>query len=235
MAYDEDSECCVNSYKEKTKSRSEYLVLDEFPKRILEIQELLENKRFALKNLSSYDFDVNIPIPPPEDPNMDLSDNCLLSKSFLFENGLVDSNPHLMEAIEIVKPWALQLIHDSNTVKMGISLMIPKIEDGNNFGVEMQQEMLIGVAVVELKTQHHLDQISDYFTKRAEMVTKIVKYPHSMDYRRALREMDYRFRLFLCLFAVDLRNHYISLHDMFTKNLNKIKDPRNSDNHQLMY
>ncbi|CAG2108319.1 unnamed protein product [Medioppia subpectinata] len=231
----EESEECVNSYKEKAISNSQVLVLDEFPKRILEIQQILTDERFSLNTFFSCESDINIPIPEKPSKERAMSLSIEYSDTFLFENGFVESNVHLIELIETLKPKALQLIGDSNSVKMGISLMIPKIEDGNNFGVEIQQEMLIGVAVVELKTRLQLDQISEYFRRRAEMVTKIAKYPHSMDYRQALQEMDYKFRLFLRLFAFDLRNQYIGLHDMFTKNLNKIKEPRNSDNHQLMY
>ncbi|XP_054168664.1 proteasome activator complex subunit 3-like [Oppia nitens] len=211
----EKSEYCVDSYKEKTKNKSEFLVLDEFPQRILQIQHLLSEDEFNLKTIFSHKTDVNIPVPDKP-------------------ISLVKSNQLIQKLVALLKPKALQLINDANLVKMGISLMIPKIEDGNNFGVAIQQEILLVVAIVELKTEQQLEQFVEYYRKRAELVAKVAKYPHIIDYRNAVQELDRKFHLYLCLLAVDLRNHYISLHDLFIKNLNKIRNPRNSDDHQIV-
>jgi proteasome activator subunit 3 (PA28 gamma) len=241
-----ENSCLVETYKENIKKTAEDLVLNQFPERILELQNLLNSEKFDYKDLSIAHSFIHIPIPPKhsisgEEENVDkiVANECDSNekncKSFLFPNGVVESNPHLLELIEILKPKTLQLIKEANSVKMGILLMIPKIEDGNNFGVEIQEEILGGVAIAQLDSQKRLDQFSLYFTQRAELIMKVAKYPHSQDYRRALLENDQNFRLILCLMAVGLRNHYIKLHDMFTKNLNKIKEPRNSDNRLTLY
>lgn len=43
---------------------------------------------------------------------------------------------------------------------MWISFMIPKIEDGNNFGVSIQEDTLAEVQAVESEAASFFDQIS---------------------------------------------------------------------------
>lgn len=72
-------------------------------------------------------------------------------------------------------------------LKMWISFMIPKIEDGNNFGVSIQEDTLAEVQSVESEAAAFFDQISRYFISRAKILSKVAKYPHIDDYRRAVR------------------------------------------------
>lgn len=51
-------------------------------------------------------------------------------------------------------------------MKMWISFMIPKIEDGNNFGVSVQEDTLAEVQSVESEAAAFFDQISRYFISR---------------------------------------------------------------------
>ncbi len=63
-------------------------------------------------------------------------------------------------------------------LKMWISFLIPRIEDGNNFGVSIQEDTLGEVRTVEAEAASFLDQISRYLLTRGRIVTKIAKYPH---------------------------------------------------------
>ena len=54
--------------------------------------------------------------------------------------------------------------------------MIPKIEDGNNFGVSIQEDTLAEVQAVESEAATFFDQISRYLKCFYELVNK-VKYP----------------------------------------------------------
>lgn len=47
------------------------------------------------------------------------------------------------------KKLALQLVDELTTVRMWITLNVPKIEDGNNFGVSVQEEILSELKNVE--------------------------------------------------------------------------------------
>jgi len=47
-------------------------------------------------------------------------------------------------------------------LKMWISFLIPKIEDGNNFGVSIQEDTLSEIQSVESEAAAFFDQISRY-------------------------------------------------------------------------
>ncbi len=74
---------------------------------------------------------------------------------------------------------------------MWIIYLIPRIEDGNNFGVSelcnvcngacvcmVQEETLNEARQVEADAATYLDQVSRYFLTRGKLVTKVAKYPH---------------------------------------------------------
>lgn len=61
--------------------------------------------------------------------------------------------------------------------------MIPKIEDGNNFGVSIQEDTLAEVQSVESEAAAFFDQISRYFISRGilfEMETMNLFYLYSV-------------------------------------------------------
>lgn len=70
---------------------------------------------------------------------------------------------------------------------MILFVLVPKIEDGNNFGVAVQEETLGEIQSVESEAAAFFDQISRYFISRAKIVSKVAKYPHIDDYRRAVQ------------------------------------------------
>lgn len=111
--------------------------------------------------------------------------------------------------------------------------MIPKIEDGNNFGVSIQEDTLAEIQSVETEAAAFFDQISRYFVSRAKVVSKVAKYPHIDDYRRAVQELDEKEFLSLWLVLSEVRNRYCSLHDIVIKNMEKLKKPRSSNAESL--
>lgn len=91
-------------------------------------------------------------------------------------------------------------------LKMWISFMIPKIEDGNNFGVSIQEDTLAEIQSVESEAAAFFDQISRYFISRAKIVSKVAKYPHIEDYRRAVQVTNF---LFIFLYGLEI---FLNLH-----------------------
>ena len=72
------------------------------------------------------------------------------TKAFVMPNGMLKSNQQLVDIIEKVKPEIRLLIEKCNTVKMWVQLLIPRIEDGNNFGVSIQEETVAELSRVKL-------------------------------------------------------------------------------------
>lgn len=237
----------VQQFKDNLKMKGEALILTGFPKKIVQLNELIKLPEWNEENLINLHEDINIPVPEPVIVN-----NCSPqpankkrkldgeieaqndgTKVFSFAAGMAVSNKKLTKLINILKPIIKQLVEDSNILKMWISFMIPKIEDGNNFGVSIQEDTLAEIQTVETEAAAFFDQISRYYVTRAKLVSKVAKYPHIEDYRRAVEELDEKQYLGLWLVLHEIRNHYSTLHDLVTKNLEKLKKPRNSNAESL--
>ncbi|XP_011563417.1 proteasome activator complex subunit 3 isoform X3 [Plutella xylostella] len=235
----------VQDYKDSLKQKAEHLIIKGFPEKIVKLNELLETPNFQNRAFADVHQDLNIPVPPPvgaaAEPNSkrarvdsDLSPVSVDgTKVYALPNGSVPCNKPLSDLIHLVKPHIRELVEDSNLLKMWISFMIPKIEDGNNFGVSIQEDTLAEIQSVESEAAAFFDQISRYFISRAKIVSKVAKYPHIDDYRRAVRELDEKEYLSLWLVMCEIRNRYCSLHDIVIKNLEKIKKPRSSNAESL--
>ena len=63
-----------------------------------------------------------------------------------------------------------------------MQLNIPKVEDGNNFGVDIQQESVSDLAKAEETSFSLLDAINKYFMTRGKLVSRLGKYPGVKDY-----------------------------------------------------
>ena len=109
---------------------------------------------------------------------------------------------------------------------MWINLTIPKIADGNNFGVEIQLETMKEIQIVESTAASYLNQISYYFKMRADLVSTVIMKPDIEDYRRAVQETDENEFFSVTIMIDEIRDHYVSLHDMISKNMEKLKKPR---------
>ncbi|XP_018562255.1 proteasome activator complex subunit 3 [Anoplophora glabripennis] len=238
----------VQEYKEELKQKAEQLVLKGFPETIVKLNSILETSQFKNRKFSDVHQDLNIPVPDPIvlNSHTDLPpakktkfDNSISSqdgtKVMILPSGSVPTNKQLVDLVESVKPHIRKLVEDSNLMKMWISFMIPKIEDGNNFGVSIQEDTLAEVQSVESEAAAFFDQISRYFISRGKLISKVAKYPHIDDYRQAVQELDEKEYLSLWLVMSEIRNRYCALHDIVLKNLDKIKKPRTSNAAESLY
>ncbi|XP_063975347.1 proteasome activator complex subunit 3 isoform X2 [Diachasmimorpha longicaudata] len=238
----------VQEYKDSLKTKAEQLLLKGFPEKIVKLNEILQSPNFCNRNLTEFHQPLNVPIPDPIAINHskdgarhkrihleteNSADHASGTPVLALLTGPVPCNKPLCDMICIVKPYIIQLLEDSNLLKMWISFMIPKIEDGNNFGVSVQEDTLAEIQSVESEAATFFDQISRYFMSRAQVVCKVAKYPHILDYRRAVQEMDEKEYTSLWLMLSEVRNRYCSLHDLVIKNIEKIKRPRSSNAESL--
>ncbi|PWA25046.1 hypothetical protein CCH79_00015993 [Gambusia affinis] len=130
------------------------------------------------------------------------------------------------------------LINESDDVScqvsMWVQLQIPRIEDGNNFGVAVQEKVFELLTNTRTKIEAFQTQISKYYSERGDAVAKASKQPHVGDYRQLVHELDqYQYRE-LRLVVLDIRNTYAVLFDIINKNYDKIKKPR-GDGKALIY
>jgi len=148
-------------------------------------------------------------------------------------NGVVPSNPLITILEEKLKPYIFHFLDSIAIIKLWIQLMIPKVEDGNNFGVSIQEDSLAEVRTLETDVTQYLDLTYKYLISRGELVKKVAKYPHVDDYRRSVQSLDEKQFVSMRFIALELRNHYTSVHDLLMKNLEKIKRPRSAQTNSM--
>ena len=51
-------------------------------------------------------------------------------------------NPHISSMMEVIKPQLRNVIDCCHTIRSWMQLLKPHMQDGNNFGVEVQNEIL---------------------------------------------------------------------------------------------
>ncbi|XP_063071594.1 proteasome activator complex subunit 3 [Engraulis encrasicolus] len=241
----------VDAFRAQITAEAEELVAAFFPKKLLELDSFLKEPILNVQNLKDIQSEINLIVPDPisftnSHDGVDVAnakkrkledgigdDNIPGPKSLAVPGGMLKCNGRLVDLIERVKPEIHTLIEKCNTVKMWVQLLIPRIEDGNNFGVSIQEETVAELRTVEGEAASYLDQISRYYITRAKLVSKIAKYPHVEDYQRTVSEIDEKQYISLKIIVSELRNQYVTLHDMILKNIEKIKRPRSSNTDAL--
>lgn len=254
-------------YVSQVKKKSEELVKKEFPKRIKELNELLESPEFDMElQKKSLWQPLNIPVPDAQAiaraihlqrPNHLDEEEFPVGKKRKMNNvgrdeypeehvittggtrvlalptGPVNCNVVIASLFDAVKPQIRQLVEYANLLKMWVTFLIPKIEDGNNFGVSIQEDTLGEIRTVEAETATFYEQITRYHMSRAKLISKVAKYPHIDDYRQVIAELDEKEFLSMRLVVCEIRNHYSSLFDLISKNWEKIIKPRTSNTENL--
>ncbi|KAM5236533.1 proteasome activator complex subunit 3-like [Ctenodactylus gundi] len=232
----------VDSFRARIAQEAEDLVSNFFPQKLSELDSQVQALRLQdLSRIRSVPVPELLAIPDPagDGPNRDRRPRPLQvqapGKGPVAPGGggrLLRSNQHLVELIERVKP-EIELLRDKcNTVRVWVQLLIPRVEDGNNFGVSVQEDTVDQLWAVESTATSYLRRFSTYYNTRAKLVSKIVKYPQVEDYHRTVAEVDENEYLSVRQILLHLRNQYATLHDVILKNIEKIKTPRsaNTDN-----
>jgi len=231
----------AKEFHETLKVDAENRIVQKFPERIIHLNELLKMPEFCI---SETNFDSSFDFPslkvennsnhcagkiPGKRPRLDSNSHDSIPE----QTTKVSSNKNIRDILNILKPNIKLLAEDTNALKMWVSLLIPKIEDGNNFGVSVQEDTLAEIQQVEVEATNYLEQISRYYASRGKLVSKVAKYPYIEDYQRAVEELDERQHLSMSITMHEIRNRYSTLHDIVIKNFDKIKKPRSSNTDSL--
>lgn len=146
----------------------------------------------------------------------------------------VPTHEQVMKELEDIKRETSELIEVVGDIKLWIQLNVPRIEDGNNFGVGIQEVAIQQLARAEDSAFGFSDAIVKYHIERAKLATKVIKYPNVMDYQQAISQLDEKEWLHIKITHVDIRNTYSMLYDLLAKNWEKVVKPKNEDTHHRM-
>uniref|UniRef100_A0A2K6A3E1 Proteasome activator complex subunit 2 n=1 Tax=Mandrillus leucophaeus TaxID=9568 RepID=A0A2K6A3E1_MANLE len=225
--------CGVRLSGEARKQAEEFLYRF-LPQKIIYLNQLLQEDSLNVADLTSLraPLDIPIPDPPPKDDEMialqPLKD---LNPLFLTvpKCGFLPGNEKVLSLLALVKPEVWTLKEKCILVITWIQHLIPKIEDGNDFGVAIQEKVLERVNAVKTKVEAFQTTISKYFSERGDAVAKASKETHVMDYRALVHERDEAAYGELRAMVLDLRAFYAELYHIISSNLEKIVNPKGEE------
>jgi len=236
----------MEEFRTRITKRGEYLVFKTFPEKIYELQQIIDS---AMANDSSSPFnlqhvstatDTTVYPPPsihPSDDEPQTKKRKLINAVDKHSNdsqnarlaNLVLANEHMPCVHEIIKRESQQLALFSDEVRLWVSLTMPKIEDGDNFGVQIQEEVLGELHRAQDSAYNLRDAARQDYLARAKICSKLIKYPHIEDYTLALKEHDERQFYLARQHLIDIRNMYAVLTDLIHKNISKIRAPKGNN------
>ncbi|XP_076856827.1 proteasome activator complex subunit 2 [Brachyhypopomus gauderio] len=223
----------VENFRQSLYQKAEDLFSNHIPKKISQLDNLLKEEEFCISDLSSLHAPLDIPIPDPptpEDEEMETDKNDEEEKKKKPPKcGFIKGNCKIMKLLDIVKPEITGLKETCITVTCWISYLIPKIEDGNDFGVAIQEKILERIAAVKTKVEGFQTNINKYFTERGDAVAKASKETHVMDYRSLVHEKDEATYCEIRVIVLDIRGFYAELYDIISKNLEKVTNPKGEE------
>lgn len=115
-------------------------------------------------------------------------------------------------------------------LKLWLKFLIPKVEDGNNFGVDVQESFLDELTMIAEIATLFFKTIEKYHEQRADVLQQVTKYPFIEDYRRAVKELDEKEEIWLHIVLGEIRNHYAQILNFTQKNFDRLLAPRGLDN-----
>ncbi|KAI0982081.1 hypothetical protein GJ496_004186 [Pomphorhynchus laevis] len=217
---------------------AESLVSDVIPKKMQEIFQLCKSAQLSVQHMKAIQAGSKL-VEPKQVIDLYVEKISLKTRSTEAGPQLAtpDVKPSIIEInfpannslIEIedkLRPFAYHIVDMASTLKLWITVHIPKVEDGHNFGVSVQEDVLGEISDFESRANAFFEIIHSYRVTRAHLVKRFLKYPHIEDFRNGIVALDEKHFTDLISQASLFRECYVSLHRMITLNLDKLKNPR---------
>lgn len=201
MYNSENSREKTAAYRQEMISKAEELIADGLPKRIQELNKILERKELAPDQMRRYGNHIHQNDILGDQLSATLKNKLTMDSSVSSdtESNEADtklkltevhhSNPAFKVIMDTLQEVTMQIQDDTLVLQMWISLLRPKMEDGNNTGVAIQHEIcgiiadvrsgLIGMVLPD--TYHH---------NTAETLKRLLKYPGVEDYKMEIQRYD---------------------------------------------
>ncbi|KAH9065640.1 proteasome activator pa28 REG alpha/beta subunit [Lactarius vividus] len=243
---DTESAAKIEEFRKSVEADAQDVIFRVFPSKILELQNLIKSTSspsspFHQSHATAF-TDLKVYPPPSPSNSAGESDKKKRKREVEETNSHVSSdtqharfpnvfhaNRHIASVHETLKKECEQLIELTDKVKLWINLTMPKIEDGDNFGVQIQEEVLSELHRSQESGYNIRDCVRQNHLNRAKISSKIIKYPHLEDYGLALKEHDDKQLYIARQNLSDLRNVYAVVTDMLHKNITKLRSPKGNN------
>lgn len=223
----------VEKFRQSLYNEAENLFSNHIPLKIVQLDALLRDDALSLTDMTSLQAPLDIPIPDPpapEDEEMETDKNEDDEKKKKAPKcGFIKGNEKIQVLLERVKPEIVAFRETIIAVSCWIQHLIPKIEDGNDFGVAIQEKILERIAAVKTKVDGFQTNINKYFSERGDAVAKASKETHVMDYRSLVHDKDEAIYSEIRVIVLDIRGFYAELYDIISKNLEKVTNPKGEE------
>lgn len=233
-----DTKQQVDSFCQKLNKEGEELVKTFFPQKIEEMQLMLTTS-FICKDLDTLKVLLDIPMPDPakEEAKRKKKEAAEKKKGEKDKDsdkeedagppcGPICTNEAVESLLKNTKAEIGTLKEKLNTLSLWMQLQVPKVEDGNNFGVAVQEKVFEYMTNTRTKIEAFQTALAKYSNERGDAVAKAAKQPHVGDYRALVHQLDQYLYCELRLIVIEMRNIYAVLFDLITKNYVKIKKPK---------
>jgi len=196
------------------------LIFDVFPEKIQHLDDMYkQRKEFNLKK-----EEYTCPIPEFDEPTGDATE---VKRKLARIH--VPQNKAICDLFTILQKEILEMSEMINSLSIWVKLNVPRIADGNNFGVEVQGEISQVLESTEGSGYEILDSFTTYHNVRGNLIVQAVEHPGIQDFKESLKELDEKTYIKTSLLSCELRNDYITLYDMLSKNLDTLMSPRGKD------
>ncbi|XP_061444502.1 proteasome activator complex subunit 2 isoform X1 [Rhineura floridana] len=214
-------------FKESLLKEGEEFLCMFLPTKIFQLDQFLKGDLLNIKDLTTLraPLDIPIPDPPPKDDEMETEkENKEAPKC-----GYLKGNEAIISLLDRVKPEVREFKEKCILVTTWIQYMIPKIEDGNDFGVAVQEKVLERITALKTKAEAFQTTIAKYFLERGDAVAKASKDTHVMDYRCLVHERDEAVYREIQTMVLDIRGFYAELYHILSQNLEKVTNPKGEE------
>ncbi|KAJ7751255.1 proteasome activator pa28 REG alpha/beta subunit [Mycena maculata] len=237
----------LQAFQKQASVSGEHVVFVIFPTKILELQELIQSTSVSSspyhRDQTATTTDTMVYSPPeltqrngdqPQLKKRKTDDGSPVPADLTSTNdmqyarlpSLVLANKHMINLHSTLKRECEELVALTDQVKLWISLTMPKIEGGDNFGVQIQEEVVAELLRSQESAFNLRDTARNDYLARAKICSKLIKYPNVQDYTFALKEHDENQFFLARQHLIDLRNIYAVLTDLIHKNIAKIRTPK---------
>lgn len=242
-----DTKQQVDSFCQNLNKEGEELIKTYFPQKIEEMQLMFLNA-FIYEDLDTLKVLLDIPMPDPAKEEAKRKKKEEEQKKKKGEKdkdsdkeedagppcGPICTNEAVETLLRKTKAEISTLKEKINTLSLWMQLQVPKVEDGNNFGVAVQEKVFEHLTNTRTKIEGFQTAVAKYSLERGDAVAKAAKNPHVGDYRALVHQLDQYLYCELRLIVIEIRNIYAVLFDLITKNYVKIKKPK-GDGKALIY
>ncbi|KAM9337440.1 proteasome activator complex subunit 2 [Symphorus nematophorus] len=224
----------VDSFRKSLFNEAENLFSSYIPLKIVQLDALLRDEALSITDVTSLHAPLDIPIPDPPSPEeeemeTDKNEDDEKKKKKAPKCGYIKGNEKIMMLLDRVKPEIVALREAIIVATCWIQHLIPKIEDGNDFGVAIQEKILERIGAVKTKVDGFQTNINKYFSERGDAVAKASKETHVMDYRSLVHEKDEAIYSEIRVIVLDIRGFYAEFYDIINKNLEKVTNPKGEE------